>query len=927
MEFRGYFREYDLCTILEMNSLVSKPGPPAETERPAKPEGPPKPPKQGQTGRAKDSDGKGEKKPGRKAEVTEWRVRRVGKLGKGWIEAEHAATAAFRDGDLVAFVHAVCALYRINCDELVECLLPTLYQQYIGLSNMTLAFELYRLAHAAAENDIVEVAIASAVARMVVSRARQGLRAPAQCFTIPPPEPHPSSTPAPATKTATVPTSTATAVGAAGSVGGAGEGARVELREMGARAMPVDWLGEGASHLRDAVWHGLFSCGATLRNASTRMETILQTAAWFEQLRPHMSPAVFLKRFDDLTAVGATEKAFQEPIDADGHYMQTIRLYARVMRAWLIEDVGDRCLSIFLNFVLARLLSGHRTIEHLNSRLVEQLTAVDAALDDTHILAANILHLLNHPKSAKSDVKTNTKLAEWGLPRAFNQQRSVDWTSEEAAAWIREVEERAEAGGAAARSHRSSRNVRNRANPELDEHLKGLEKQAREHLDVHISAARGSPGQISGAALKGADLGRLLWSAARHWAHVDNRGLLAPAGRGVVGDVWVGPFAMNGPEWQRAFVYRALFRAAKLREWGIYAPAVELVQDIDDPSRQTFWLGYGGPWDAAELANMGSFPFQTILGFGERGREIHIRSINTATAVSHGTGPLFNAIPTPETPPQANENQPENQTQPMEIDSNPTPGDEKERQLVEGCGLVQLIRLSLARAILGVSEAGMRYDTLIHTGLLPNRVRVFPTAMYELRTAASYCATTSAIRHEALLDTNERAALTSGTGRAFRAVIRLRARYHLDLRLVPTNPNPTPAPATTAAGASAHGAAPGAASGAPGGGPGAPSSAGSSMGGMSTGESLAFAERMADADCVLFGKPQTARMALLLQLRERLIGDHRLLAVIRPALRGFWRKIMADDKQMPHVRAVIAVIHRTFPHLLEPAIVKFYKLS
>ncbi len=195
---------------------------------------------------------------------------------------------------------------------------------------------------------------------------------------------------------------------------------------------------------------------------------------------------------------------------------------------------------------------------------------------------------------------------------------------------------------------------------------------------------------------------------------------------------------------------------------------------------------------------------------------------------------------------------------------------------------MELVRLMIARLVLGVADCGLgEGDTLLAVGDAPYwhqpwKGRVIPTGMCAQRTAESYRAP------EASINAEVRNAAREESAAAAAALIPHRRHHHnaffsdtIRLKLKPSKP-----------GADGHG----------------------------EGEGAVSATQAADATLLLFGRTVGTRGSPLIELRNRLLGDVRVQALLRDRLADFWRRLRCDP-QLQNARGVFDRIHSTFPTL------------
>jgi len=75
------------------------------------------------------------------------------------------------------------------------------------------------------------------------------------------------------------------------------------------------------------------------------------------------------------------------------------------------------------------------------------------------------------------------------------------------------------------------------------------------------------------------------------------------------------------------------------------------------------------------------------------------------------------------------------------------------------------------------------------------------------------------------------------------------------------------------------------------------------------------AVRAADVAALLF--PPSERTALE-DLRNRLLGDEQFLVPLRERLHGFWVRVIAQEKQLPHLTAVLKRFLQLLPGIFRP---------
>ena len=305
-----------------------------------------------------------------------------------WVEMSPApetepgrqAVDAFRTGDLEAFVNGAT---RLACEHGARRLLEVLaglHLRYVGFANTQLAVELYRSLH----EKIGANAVPLLIARMAAVRRRLGSNPVVDCHigrqarasTDPP-------------RTACVHCARPNRMPTTWS--------RTDLG-MG------DWTTNEDIQVREwaALWSGLIA-----RNGSVTLGTVFQYAAWLENVRPHVAPGLFLGRLDATCATTAAAP-FSASIDADGEYGAALRLYARVMRSYFVENIGDRTLALFWLLAATRLLVGSSDPDNgrFSPTLAEQLTGLDAELDAVRQLAVHIATLVQSYASPAANRKT-----------------------------------------------------------------------------------------------------------------------------------------------------------------------------------------------------------------------------------------------------------------------------------------------------------------------------------------------------------------------------------------------------------------------------------------------------------------------------------------------------------------------------------------
>jgi hypothetical protein len=646
-----------------------------------------------------------------------------------------AAESAFARGSFEVFIENVLRLWRGHKRGpklLAYTLLPHLYQRFIGLANVDLAFELYALSLQPRHPQV----LASVVSRMVFSEKRirssagttfQGpllelgfptpqrnatgfclwtrqLSEVPQHWKTPPlvdgpyldtshgaarqvTAPSPETMERMATRSSARMSAKQMLVNAP-QLGKATGGDKDEKHQRDGKDMPLM-----ESQVHQATWTDLVS-GTELRESGGRRHlSLIQCAFWLERLRPHLDAQAFLVRLKTMCELTPSQRALRPDLDNTAQMSDTLRLFMRTMRTFLINAMGDRTLSLFYMFVVHHIFQCVHTQPTCHDPTIsEQLFGIDK-----HMPAVLQLQKVIHGKllappgdtvavtAGRSETMdgggdpTQYQRIRLGLPAiGASIQGPVDWNHPVAKAWIATIGRPKRAAALSTDEKAKRDGTRDRQNAALEAHLAFVEKAGLAEFKA-IS---------ENATLKGVDSDILKPLPLLKWGE-NWRGRVDPNGH-----IWVGPFPQT--PFHNTIVGRALLVNRKLREWTILEETVTATLYKDSrAAKPTYWLAYSGI-DVASgewLRTVQNATTPHMLT--ENIAELRIESMRRAEQHGYSRNPMWH----------------------------------------NWMGLLG------ARALLGVGETKTTTDTV----RTRDTAKVYPTATFVGRSAKSYKATVSQI--------------------------------------------------------------------------------------------------------------------------------------------------------------------------------------
>lgn len=518
--------------------------------------------------------------------------------------------AAFQKMNIQGFADSVIELFRSEPEFTTRVVLPTLYQQFIGFGSLTLAFDLYRL-NIGSKRDAPGTLFARVVARMMVARLRVG-------------ENHPPSS--------LIPDSSLNIVLGKKSADGNRPRVFEPTEQEWTQICPLSGIPRQtaappppATGAPAMAKHGNSATAAAA--ASCAWDRLL-AAATLEGLRPHVNPLLFLEKLDERASVAAKAQLserlptpFQMMLDdSKQSWARTLHLFWKTMRSWLVEDIGERYLSIF--YMLGADADFSRIISF--GTLSCQMTDLDTVTDEYRRAYDGLCKRLSAAGIGSASVPLQIQTEsmwwqEWGLP--LHKELVVDadsWGRGDAARrWL-----------AAMHTHSNTERKwkqprKNQIDPvvrSMAGHIRQLDETAVRELMKLLAAE--NPQQMLDA--NGTISARVHDSCCAHWPikaleekwAASHHGVIFHEGTNLGGhsakesEVWVGPFEFTHPKHSHSDsdtgksqsnenesesepasiivvdgwkvndhvlqLARELFRARKLVEWGLQLTPAQL---------------------------------------------------------------------------------------------------------------------------------------------------------------------------------------------------------------------------------------------------------------------------------------------------------------------------------------------------------------
>jgi hypothetical protein len=862
---------------------------------------------------------------------------------------------AFNRGDFVEFLSRVVTAWIEGTKTpgrraaFIAKWLPELYFRFIGVANLPLLFDVYQLAmHVATNVDRPKSAdaaidiklLASVLARCIAARTRI-LTPKSQTRMLYLPEHSAKPTPPPPLSSSSSPSSSAI-----------GEDANDDRFEL--RSWPILWQtpppaassdGRSSNKLKlvnveddeecqteemqrvmyETEWTKLLVGSSLVRASGVNRTELFSFAIWLEGLRSRggIDPTVFLHCLDTMCSTANPSSLFRDVVDPDGRYTQTIRLFMRTLRACVVHDIGHRIYAIFYWMLITRSVdSAAKRTEHHHAANLAHFTDLDAHAPPTVILIQTILnhlHLqLQKPSSSSSSSSTppppppHESAVVVSSAKALPAVTSVmviklsgamDWGHEFVRAWTHKMDVRFNAphlatlgSSSSSSSSSSSKNKQRKAVDsdleEMQRHLQSVAELAMQEMNKYFP--RDSIAQVP-FSMEEVDEGTITPLPQIQWGDL-RRASIEDTGR-----LWVGPFDA-AVQHHRKLAGRALFVARKLQEWHLRALVVIPVKKKTTSAAQPateFWLRYDG---------------MPVLTAAQRAELRRVNNVTQAQLIDHRQ---IDIVDGSQIHPYRLINPPEN-TAPR-----------------HPYGIVQYFALQIARSILGVAETGLRRDTFILNSSNPALLTVVHTAAFLERSAHSYRASFATIQKIA----RERRREAERTGNkpnnpevtVSKWLVRLFGRRGATViaqRAANTNTNSanTNTKSANARGSVATVKASSATL--------ATSATSATSAAMEDAKRKSREEgedrekddqvllnylsesdvQAADACAVLFGRPLTQKSGLAVHLRDSVQRPAFMLEA-RSRLNPFF-DALKKEKELPHLRNALAIIHKTMPRAL-----------
>ncbi len=599
---------------------------------------------------------------------------------------------AFRQGRWSDFVDLACRLWVENektQEFMARNVMPTIIQRYVGVASFTLMFDVYALAHNPTSIEKMARVIARAISGRQFALADDG---PGPYFNMP----CSSLSPIRHIEFVGVPTPISSATAPTTNAPTLNETTTPNLYESFAK------------------WHAWISHNKLLfgpANPPSGTE-LYEIAFQTSELMKHLPPFTFFgsRRWAMMNSAceKATEREKEKARGRNHHsahrsvcgdrWSTNLALFARVLRSFIIEGIGDRVLCVFL--LLAISLSATKTGFHnrvgemceaadakacrdlitlLEARL-RQPQAVNSAEADVKMMASTSAATLTPiATSASTSAATLTPIAtsaasvrllaisvplfrshlprEDEVPAAWKQ--TPDWKNGPCETFfVREELARLSVRNrelflpkpekkktpadvpksAVAKTKRRKRlpTAEEKENKEITSYLDELDKIAFEegkNLIRKASCARSGPTDIDAVQTDHAavfpwtdpECGPSEETAALGLPHI----ILGGTHKAYLDEahLWVGPFESNCVQ-SGVDASRAVFRARKMREWGIPVPAVAIMPVSGKPDR--FWLRVESPFPVHRwaAATRGLQTNRLTLGIGDCGVIPHAEMVH-----------------------------------------------------------------------------------------------------------------------------------------------------------------------------------------------------------------------------------------------------------------------------------------------------------
>lgn len=674
----------------------------------------------------------------------------------------------------------------------------------------------------------------------------------------------------------------------------------------------------------ETEWTKLLVGSSIIRKDGVTRGELFEFAIWLETLRNRggMDTTVFLHCLDTICASSSTSSAnfFRDVVDPDGRYTQTIRLFMRTLRAFIVHDIGHRIYAMFYWMVMTRSIDSSAArlwpLHHHHVSNLTHFTDLDAHAPPTQHLAQIILVQLGAAtaESAAAEAAVTTKssssssleqVSGRALPIAtspwvLNLSNGMDWSHPFAQGWVRKMDIRFNAPSLEASVKLSSASASGRRlrkvdadEEELQRHLKSINTLVLDEIGKYFPV----DSQEIGLPMEEVDEGTLVPLPEIYWGET-RRAKIENTGR-----LWVGPFDADCKN-HRQIAGRALFVSRKFQEWKLHTltvvPVKKKIIASSAAAPAEFWLRYDG------------MPRLTPA------QETELRRITNVTQAQliedYRTIDIMDA----------------SQIHPYRL---VTPSDTISPKYAYG--IIQYFALQLARAILGVAETASKRDTLI---LNPNNgsiLTVIPTATFIERSLHSYRASFATIQKIARAkkqmaerngtnndNTNNNSApnvskwLVRLFGRRGATVIAQRGSQASQAKILAaeTENNAESGLASSAVAALAK-----------------RKELELKQGREQEAKSLLsyLSEedvRNADATAVLFGRPMPQKSGIGAYIRDAVNQRAAFMMDVRARLVPFY-EALKREKELPHLRAALAAIHRTMPLALTPELVLAHRLQ
>jgi hypothetical protein len=563
----------------------------------------------------------------------------------------------------------------------------------------------------------------------------------------------------------------------------------------------------------------------------------------------HMNRSAFLRCFDAICAIPQSGTIFRDTnLDSNGIYAKTLRLYHKTLRACMIHSIGHRVYSIFYLLVLCRMYDpNHHGPDRYSIHLIEQLTDLDKFTPPVQALVHSILHpttttLATAPSVDQKDNKVAVSKVV-GMPAGEDLllllREKMDWCHSVSDGWIKSI------SAAVMPEKKDGVLVKDGGTVEqkqLKQHLDSLERLALEEFKRCI--ARSDLEQVDESTV--VPLPNVDWG-------VDGRASIDHEGR-----VWCGKYNVEN-ESDQLTIGRTLFRTRKLQEWHLNVCTVTIVLQKDNP--KMVWLRHDGlPIEQTMMVEIQRSINATV-------KQLIIPSRLNLHDLSSVDLSWFTTIP--------------HQANPKHC-----------------YGIVQLLALQLARAILGIAETQMRRDTWCYNLTDLAHFTIVPTAMISKRTWQSYWPSPATLRKyadtrakskEPTTPTTEATAETAETAAAAAMEpsrsLQTRMKSRKLAKLIVQRAAKTASNATDTGDEKKDGALP---------------------------------EDVLDATAaaILFGKPLTQKTGVAIHLK-RCVQKVDFMLEARSRLGHFYDAIKRE-KEIPHMRTILHHIYNHLPLTLSP---------